>query len=78
MNTALNSMVFAWAFLVQWALGAVINLWPVTAAGYDPRGYRLGFGVCARDRAVHVGLDAGAGAAHGQALGRLSDRLRQV
>jgi MFS family permease len=44
-NTALNSMVFACAFLVQWSLGAVINLWPVTAAGYDPRGYRLGFGI---------------------------------
>ncbi len=50
-NTALNSMVFACAFLVQWALGAVINLWPVTAAGYDPRGYRLGFGV-----ALAIGL----------------------
>ena len=44
-NTALNSMVFAWAFAVQWAIGAVINLWPVTAAGYDPRGYRVAFGV---------------------------------
>jgi predicted MFS family arabinose efflux permease len=44
-NTALNSMVFAWAFVVQWALGAVINLWPVAAAGYDPRAYRVGFGV---------------------------------
>jgi MFS family permease len=44
-NTALNSMVFACAFLVQWSLGVVINLWPVTAAGYDPRGYRLGFGI---------------------------------
>jgi MFS family permease len=52
-NTALNSMVFACAFLVQWALGAVINLWPVTAAGYDPRGYRLGFGV-----AFAIGLSA--------------------
>ena len=44
-NTALNSMVFACAFVVQWALGAAINLWPATAAGYDARGYRLGFGV---------------------------------
>ena len=52
-NTALNSMVFACAFVVQWALGAVINLWPVTAAGYDPRGYRLGFGV-----ALAIGLSA--------------------
>jgi predicted MFS family arabinose efflux permease len=44
-NTALNSMVFAWAFAVQWAMGAVISLWPMTAAGYDPRGYRVGFGL---------------------------------
>ncbi len=44
-NTALNSMVFACAFATQWALGAVINQWPATAAGYDPRGYRVGFGV---------------------------------
>jgi MFS family permease len=52
-NTALNSMVFVCAFVVQWALGAVINLWPVTAAGYDPRGYRLGFGVV-----LAIGLSA--------------------
>jgi len=42
-NTALNSMVFAWAFAVQWAIGAVINLWPLSAAGYDARGYRVAF-----------------------------------
>jgi MFS family permease len=44
-NTALNSMVFAWAFVVQWGVGAVISLWPATATGYDPDGYRAGFGV---------------------------------
>jgi predicted MFS family arabinose efflux permease len=44
-NTALNSMVFAWAFVVQWAMGAAINQWPSKALGYDPRGYRVGFGV---------------------------------
>jgi len=36
-------MVFAWAFAVQWAIGAVINLWPLSAAGYDARGYRVAF-----------------------------------
>jgi hypothetical protein len=44
-NTALNCMVFAWAFVVQWGIGAVIGLWPATVTGYDPDGYRAGFGV---------------------------------
>jgi predicted MFS family arabinose efflux permease len=44
-NTALNCMVFAWAFVVQWGVGAVISLYPATATGYDPDGYRAGFGV---------------------------------
>ena len=26
-------------------MGALINLWPATAVGYDPRGYRIGFAV---------------------------------
>ena len=43
-NTALNSMVFAWAFVVQWAMGAIIDLWPLPAARYSPLGYRVGFG----------------------------------
>jgi len=43
-NTALNSMVFGWAFVVQWAMGAIIDLWPLPAAGYSPLGYRVGFG----------------------------------
>jgi MFS family permease len=44
-NTALNSMVFAWAFIVQWGVGAVIGLWPATAAGFDAHGYRAAFGL---------------------------------
>jgi predicted MFS family arabinose efflux permease len=42
-NTALNAMVFAWAFVVQWGVGAVIGWWPATANGYDPQGYRAAF-----------------------------------
>src|SRR5262249_7732170 len=42
-NTALNAMVFTWAFVVQWGTGAVIGLWPTTAEGYAPQGYRAGF-----------------------------------
>jgi predicted MFS family arabinose efflux permease len=44
-NTALNSLVFASAFVVQWAVGVLIDRWPTTAVGYDPRGYLSGFGL---------------------------------
>ncbi len=45
-NTALNLPVFVAAFAIQWAIGAVIGLWPETAdGGYDPTGYRAGFGI---------------------------------
>jgi predicted MFS family arabinose efflux permease len=45
-NTALNLMVFVVAFMAQWGMGAVIELWPVTAqGGYDPAGYRVAFGM---------------------------------
>src|SRR6185295_17829138 len=38
-NTALNTFTFVGTFLGQWATGAVLNLFPPSAAGYDPRGY---------------------------------------
>jgi predicted MFS family arabinose efflux permease len=38
-NTALNTFTFIGTFLGQWATGAVLNLFPPTATGYDPRGY---------------------------------------
>lgn len=45
-NTALNLLVFVVAFIAQWGIGAVIEIWPVTAeGGYDPAGYRAAFGV---------------------------------
>jgi len=45
-NTGLNLFVFVAAFAAQWAIGAIIGLWPETAAGgYDPSGYRYGFGL---------------------------------
>jgi predicted MFS family arabinose efflux permease len=45
-NTALNMPCFLSAFFAQWAIGAIIGLWPETAAGgYDPAGYRAGFGI---------------------------------
>jgi MFS family permease len=43
-TTSINMMVFVAAFCVQWAIGAIINCWEVTAQGhYDPAGYRAGF-----------------------------------
>jgi len=44
-NTALNLLVFVFAFAAQWGIGALINLWPLEAAGYSLEGYRIAFGV---------------------------------
>jgi len=38
-NTTLNTFTFVGAFLGQWATGAVLNLFPPTDVGYDPRGH---------------------------------------
>jgi len=43
-NTGVNLLVFVCAFAAQWGVGAIINLWPTTAAGgYAPPGYQAGF-----------------------------------
>jgi len=43
-TTSINLLVFIAAFILQWAVGAVINLWEVSAAGnYHPSGYKVGF-----------------------------------
>jgi predicted MFS family arabinose efflux permease len=43
-NTAINLLVFVAAFSAQWGIGAIINLWPVTAdGGYAPEGYQAAF-----------------------------------
>jgi hypothetical protein len=45
-NTAMNLLIFMSAFGVQYAIGAIIDLFPTTAAGgYHPRGYQIGFGI---------------------------------
>lgn len=43
-NTALNTFTFLGIFLGQWGTGVILNLWPQTAAGYDPRGYSYALG----------------------------------
>ena len=45
-QTATNLLLFLCAFGTQAAIGAVIDQFPVTAGGgYDPAGYRWGFGI---------------------------------
>ncbi len=41
--TALNVLIFSFAFACQWGIGAVINFWPSINSHYDPNGYRAGF-----------------------------------
>jgi len=43
-NTTLNSFTFLGIFLGQWGTGVILNLWPATATGYDPRGYSYALG----------------------------------
>lgn len=43
-NTTLNTFTFVGIFLGQWGMGAVLNLFPPTALGYDPRGYFYALG----------------------------------
>jgi hypothetical protein len=39
-------MLFVTAFGMQWGIGEVINLWPISPDGnYAPEGYKAGFGL---------------------------------
>ena len=54
-NTAVNLMVFVVAFIVQWGIGAIIDLWGRNAAGhYPPEAYGVAFGLTAALLAVAV------------------------
>ncbi|MBM9603352.1 MFS transporter [Desulfopila inferna] len=45
-TTAVNLLVFVTAFAGQWAIGAIISLWPVGEAGeLSPAGFSAGFGL---------------------------------
>lgn len=44
-NTSLNTFTFLGVFLGQWGTGVVLNLWPQTETGYDPRGYACALGL---------------------------------
>ena len=46
-NTAMNLLLFLAAFAIQYAIGAIIALYPTTASGgYDPKSYQVAFGLC--------------------------------
>jgi MFS family permease len=45
-NTANNMLVFVWAFISQWGIGAVIGLWQAQGGHYALDGYRAAFGLC--------------------------------
>ena len=40
-STILNVQVFFGAFIIQWGIGEIIELWPLTESGYDPASYRV-------------------------------------
>jgi hypothetical protein len=44
--TSINLLIFLTAFLAQWGIGAIINMWPKTAVGgYSVEGYQAAFAV---------------------------------
>jgi len=45
-NTAMNLLIFVAAFAIQYAIGAIIALYPARASGgYDPSSYQVAFGL---------------------------------
>jgi predicted MFS family arabinose efflux permease len=45
-NTALNFITFSTAFVIQFVIGAIIDMWPATqAGGYAPQAYQVAFGL---------------------------------
>lgn len=46
-NTALNMLVFASAFALQWGVGAIIGAWPSDGGGYAESGYCAAFSTLA-------------------------------
>jgi predicted MFS family arabinose efflux permease len=56
-NTAMNLVLFLAAFAIQYAIGAVIELFPRSAGGgYDPRSYQVAFGIFLAVQLVCFGL----------------------
>ncbi len=43
-STILNVQVFMGAFIIQWGIGEIIELWPFSEKGYDPASYSFAIG----------------------------------
>ncbi|KAB7624003.1 MFS transporter [Alkalilimnicola sp. S0819] len=43
-NTALNLVVFAGAFVLQWGIGVVVEAWSIPGEALSPVGYQVAFG----------------------------------
>jgi len=55
LNTSLNLLVFIASFIFQWAIGAIIDIWPQSATGgYHPMGFKVAFGVLALLQALAI------------------------
>ena len=44
-STMLNFLVFFGAFVLQWGIGAIIQMWPTDELGYDPESYKVAIGI---------------------------------
>ena len=44
-STMLNFLVFFGAFVLQWGIGAIIQMWPTNELGYDPESYKVAIGL---------------------------------
>lgn len=44
-STSFNLVIFLLAFVIQWGLGSLINLWPATDGVSPPEAYQCAFGV---------------------------------
>ena len=39
-STILNFLVFSCAFILQWGIGVIVEMWPATKTGYDQKSYQ--------------------------------------
>ena len=60
--TAVNTLTLAGAFLLQWAIGAILDLWPRTAGGgWDAQGYSAALALSIAIQLLVVARAAGVG-----------------
>ena len=51
-NTSINMLAFSCAFLLQWGIGLVVNLWPAHAGGYAVAGSYVAWGAMLLAQAI--------------------------